>query len=75
MHMVLCTSRVVYTLCRWCHVHLMMCTLCVGGVVFKWYCVHVVHMVLIYMWYCVNLVHDVLRTCDTMYVHYVVMVS
>jgi len=42
---------------------------------YSWYYVHVVHVVLVYMWHYVHVIHVVLCTCDTMYVHYVVMVS
>jgi len=37
--------------------------------VYKWYCVHVVHMVLVHVWYCVHVIHVVLRTYGTRYVH------
>jgi len=39
--------------------------------VYKWYYVHVVHMVLVHVWYCVHVIHVVLRACGTRYVHYV----
>jgi len=42
---------------------------------YRWYCVHVSYMVLVYMWYYVHVVHVVLCTCGTLYVHYVVVVS
>ena len=61
-------------LCRWCRVHVMLCTCCASGEVYKWYYVHVVHMVLVHMWCCVHVIHVVLRACGIMYVHHVVMV-
>ena len=56
----------MYTFCRWSHVHVMLCTRCAGGAVYRWYCVHVVHMVLVYMWYCVH------HTCCVVYMWYYV---
>ena len=41
---------------------------------YRWYCVHVVHMVLVHMWYYVHVIHVVLMACRIMYVHHVVMV-
>ena len=43
--MVQCTCGIVYMLCRWFHVHVMLCTCCVGGAVYKW-CVY-----MLYIWY------------------------
>ena len=51
---------------------MMLCTRCAGGVVYRWYCVHVVHVVLVYMSYYVHVVHAMLQACGTMYVHCVV---
>ena len=65
---------IVCTLCWWCRVHVMLCTCCASGAMYKWYCVHVVNMVFVYMWYYVLVVHVVLWTCGTMYMHYVVVV-
>jgi len=56
----------------------MLCTHCASGVVYRWYCVHVVNVVnvlLVYMWYYVHVINGVLCTCGTMYVHCVVGVS
>ena len=53
---------------------MILCTCCVGGVVCRWHCVHVVHMVLLYMLYCAHVINVVLWACNSMYVHYVVMV-
>ena len=36
----------VYTLCRWCCVHVVQVVLCTGGVVYMWYYVHVIHVAL-----------------------------
>jgi len=62
-------------LCRWCHVHVMLYTRCVGGALYNWYYVRVAQMVHVYMWYCVCVVHVVLCTNGTMYVYYVDVVS
>jgi len=54
-----CTCGIVYMLYKWCRVHVMFCTHYAGGVVYRWYCVHVVHAVLVHMWYYVHVVHVV----------------
>jgi len=36
---------------------------------YKWYCVNIVYMVLVYVWYCVHDIYVVLRACDTIYVY------
>ena len=41
---------------------------------YRWYCVHVVHMVFVYVWYCVHVVDVVLWACSIMYVNYVFMI-
>ena len=41
---------------------------------YRWYCVHVVHMVLVHVWYYVHVIHVVSRACGIMYVHHVVMI-
>ena len=51
---------------------MILCTRCAGGAVFRWYCVHVVHIVLVQIWYCVHVIHVVLRACGTKYIHCVV---
>jgi len=43
--------------------------------VYKWYYVHVVHVVLLYIWYYVHVIHVTLCMCGIVYVHCVVMVS
>ena len=63
----------MYTLSRWCHVHVMLCTHCACGAVYWWYCVHVVHMVPMYVWYCVHVINVVLWAYRIMYMHHVVM--
>jgi len=52
----------------------MLSTHCASGALYRWYYVHVVHMVLVFMWYCVCVVHVLLCTCGTMYVYCVVVV-
>jgi len=54
---------------------MMLCTCYAGGYLYRWYYVHVVHMVLVYIWYYVNVIHVVLCTRSIIYVHGVVMVS
>jgi len=51
----------MYTLCTWCREHVMLSTHCVGGAVYTWYYVHVVHVVLC-----------VCRTCCIVYMRYYV---
>ena len=51
----------------------MLCKHCAGGAVYRQCCAQVVHMVLVCMWYYVHGIHVVLCTCNTMYVHCVVM--
>ena len=72
VQVVWCMYDAMYMLCRWCHVHVMLCTccvgvLCTGGTVY-----------MLYKWYwciSVHVVHDVLQACGTMNVHCVVVVS
>ena len=56
-------------------VYVVVCKCCLGGDVYMWCSVHVVHTVLVYVWYYVHVVHDVLWACGTIYVHCVVVVS
>ena len=41
---------------------------------YRWYCVYVVHMVLVYVWYHMHVVDVVLWARGIMYMHHVVMV-
>ena len=74
VQVVQCTCGVVYMLCRCCHVHMILSTRSAAGAMYRRYCVHVVHMVLVYVWYCVHVIHLVLWACSIMYVHHVVVV-
>lgn len=51
----------------------MSCTRCVGGALYGWYYVHVVHMILVHVWYCAHFIHVVWRACGTRYVHCVAL--
>lgn len=53
----------------------MLCTCCVGGALYRWYCLDVVDMVLVYMCYCVHVIQVVLRAYGTMFVHCIFVVS
>ena len=72
----------MYTLCRWCHVHVVLCTHDAGAAMYKWYSIHVLHVVLCACRTCCC-VHVVLWACHiccvvcmcTVYVHFVVVVS
>ena len=74
VQVVQCTCGVMYMLCQCFRVHVISSTHSAGGAMYRWYCVHVVHMVLVYVWYCVHVIHVVLCTCSPMYVSCVVVV-
>ena len=72
-----CIHCIIGNVFMWWYVHVMHVALCTCGVAYmswKWYCIHVVHMVLVHVWYCVHVMHVVSRACGIMYVHHVVMV-